>query len=84
MLTDLNKLVGLENRDAYEERNIKQDNPTWTEWDRFVKPEYKRIESTADDDSGEVLNWENDDWYFLRKVWICKCNTRTIKSIYSL
>lgn len=43
MLTDLNKLVGFEQRDAYEERNIRQDNPGWTEWDRFVKPEYKRI-----------------------------------------
>lgn len=61
MLTDLNKLVGFEQRDAYEQRNIRQDNPTWTEWDRFVKPEYKRIESTTEDDQGEVLNWENDD-----------------------
>jgi hypothetical protein len=43
MLTDLNKLVGYEQRDAYEERNLKQKNPFWTEWDRFVKPEYKRI-----------------------------------------
>jgi hypothetical protein len=51
MLTDLNKLVGFEQRDAYEERNIKQDNPLWTEWDRFVKPEYKRIESTTEDDN---------------------------------
>lgn len=43
MLTDLNKLVGYEQRDAYEERNLKQKNPFWTEWDKFVKPEYKRI-----------------------------------------
>ncbi len=50
MLTDLNKLVNYEQRDAYQERNIKQENPNWTEWDRFVKPEYKRIESTAGDE----------------------------------
>ncbi len=43
MLTDLNKLVGFEQRDAYEERNLKQKYPFWTEWDRFAKPEYKRI-----------------------------------------
>lgn len=61
MLTDLNKLVGIQQRDAYEQRNNKQQNPFWTEWDRFVKPEYKRIESNTQDDSNEVLNWENDD-----------------------
>lgn len=47
MLTDLNKLVGFESKDAYEQRNIKQQNPGWTDWDRFVKPEYKRIEATT-------------------------------------
>ena len=52
MLTDLNKLIAYEQRDAYEQRNIKVENPTWTEWDNFVKPEYKRIESQADNDDG--------------------------------
>lgn len=62
MLTDLNKLVGFEQRDAYEERTVKQENPTWTDWDRFVKPEYRRMENSPDnDEGGEVLNWENDD-----------------------
>lgn len=43
MLTDLNKLINFEQRDAYEERNQRVENPNWSEWDRFVKPEYKRI-----------------------------------------
>lgn len=38
MLTDLNKLISFEQRDAYEERNVKVQNPDWTDWDRFVKP----------------------------------------------
>ena len=38
MLTDLNKLVGFEERDAYEIKNQKDQNPNWTEWDNFVKP----------------------------------------------
>ena len=37
-LTDLNKLVAFEQRDAYEEKNEKTEHPEWTEWDRFVKP----------------------------------------------
>lgn len=62
MLTDLNKLVGFEQRDAYEERNVKNENPGWTDWDRFVKPEYRRMENSPDNIEGdEVLNWENDD-----------------------
>lgn len=48
MLTDLNKLIGFEQRDAYEERNVKVENPDWTDWDRFVKPEYRRIESAQE------------------------------------
>ena len=64
MLTDLNKLINFEQRDAYEEKNQKQENPEWTEWDRFVKPEYRRIENAQEnDDGGEVLNWEQDDWF---------------------
>lgn len=43
MLTDLNKLVAFEQRDAYEERNFKVVNPQWTEWDRFAKAEFRRI-----------------------------------------
>lgn len=62
MLTDLNKLIGFEQRDAYEDRNVKVENPNWTDWDRFVKPEYRRIESAQEnDEGGEVLNWEHDD-----------------------
>lgn len=62
MLTDLNKLIGFEQRDAYEDRNVKVENPNWTDWDRFVKPEYRRIESAQEnDEGGEVLNWEQDD-----------------------
>lgn len=52
MLTDLNKLVASEDRDAYDQRSKKVQNPGWTEWDRFVKPEYRRIESQADNDDG--------------------------------
>ena len=61
MLTDLNKLIGFEQRDAYEERSVKVENPEWTDWDRFVKPEYRRIESAQENEEGEVLNWEQDD-----------------------
>ena len=61
MLTDLNKLINFEQRDAYEERNVKTENPEWTDWDRFVKPEYRRIESAQENEEGEVLNWEQDD-----------------------
>ena len=42
-LTDLNKLLAFESRDAYEEKNEKTEHPEWTEWDRFVKPEYKKV-----------------------------------------
>lgn len=54
------------------------ENPDWSEWDRFVKPEYRRIESAQENEEGEVLNWEQDDWlaYFLSYV------TSYIKSIY--
>ena len=48
MLTDLNKLIGFEQRDAYDERNQRVEHPTWTDWDRFVKPEYARIESSQE------------------------------------
>ena len=61
MLTDLNKLIGFEQRDAYEERSVKVENPEWTDWDRFVKPEYRRIESAQENEEGDVLNWEQDD-----------------------
>ena len=30
MLTDLNKLISFEQRDAYEERSVKVENPDWT------------------------------------------------------
>lgn len=43
MLTDLNKLISFEQRDAYEDRNLRVENPDWTDWDRFVIPEYRRI-----------------------------------------
>jgi len=30
----------------------------WTDWDRFVIPEYRRIENMQEnDEGGEVLNW---------------------------
>jgi hypothetical protein len=61
MLTDLNKLTWYDDRNVYDERDIKQANPSWTEWDRFVKPEYKRIENSTEEENNEVLNWENDD-----------------------
>lgn len=62
MLTDLNKLISFEQRDAYEDRNMKVENPDWTDWDRFVIPEYRRIENMQEnDEGGEVLNWEHDD-----------------------
>ena len=62
MLTDLNKLIGFEQRDAYEDRNVKVENPHLTDWDRFVKTEYRRIKSAQENyEGGEVLNWEQDD-----------------------
>lgn len=62
MLTDLNKLISFEQKDAYEERNGKVENPDWSDWDRFVKPEYRRIESAQENEEGEeVLNMEQDD-----------------------
>ena len=62
MLTDINKLIAFEQKDAYEIRNLKNENPTWKEWDFFVKPEYRRIENAADneEDMGD-LHLENDD-----------------------
>jgi hypothetical protein len=37
------------------------ENPDYTEWERFVKPEYRRIESNADNDDGnEVLGVDDD------------------------
>ena len=60
-LTDLNKLVAFDQRDAYEQKNEKTQHPQWTEWDRFVKPEYKRVENAGQYDEGEeVINWEDD------------------------
>ena len=32
-------------RDTYEDKQFRNDHPDWTEWDRFVKPEYKRVEA---------------------------------------
>lgn len=49
-LTDLNKLVAFEQRDAYEQKNQKTQHPEWTEWDRFVKPEYKKMETQNNED----------------------------------
>ena len=43
-LTDLNKILAFEQRDAYEERNEKVAHPDWSDWEKFVKPEYKRVE----------------------------------------
>ena len=41
---------------------MKVENPDWTDWDRFVIPEYRRIENMQEnDEGGEVLNWEHDD-----------------------
>jgi serine/threonine-protein phosphatase 2A regulatory subunit B'' len=37
-LTDLNKLISFEQRDAFEDRNIRVENPDWTDWDRFAIP----------------------------------------------
>ena len=51
-MTNLNKLVAYEQRDAYAIRAQKLENPDYTEWERFVKPEYRRIESNADNDDG--------------------------------
>ena len=60
-LTNLNKLVAYEQRDAYQIRSEKMENPDYTEWERFVKPEYRRIESNADDGEGnEVLGVDDD------------------------
>ena len=61
-LTDLNKMLAYDQRDAYEERAEKTEHPDWTDWERFVKPEYKRVESGEDNqEEEEVLNWENDE-----------------------
>jgi serine/threonine-protein phosphatase 2A regulatory subunit B'' len=38
ILTNLNKLVAYEQRDAYAIRSEKVDHPDYTEWERFVKP----------------------------------------------
>ena len=60
-LTDLNKLVAFESRDAYEEKNEKTEPPEWTDGDRCVKPEYRRVENAGEyDDGEEMLNWEDD------------------------
>lgn len=51
--------MAYEQRDAYAIRADKVEHPEYTEWERFVKPEYKRIESQADnDDGGEVLGMD--------------------------
>ena len=56
MLTDLNKLIAFEQKDAYEIQNIKTKNPTWKQWDFFAKLEYQRIENAADnqEDMGDL------------------------------
>jgi serine/threonine-protein phosphatase 2A regulatory subunit B'' len=38
ILTNLNKLVAYEQRDAYAIRSEKAEHPDYTEWERFVKP----------------------------------------------
>ena len=47
-LTDLNKMLAYDQRDPYEESAEKKDHPEWTDWDKFVKPEYKRVESAEE------------------------------------
>ena len=44
-LTDLNKMLAFDQKDPYEDKAFKNDHPDWSEWDRFVKPEYKRVEA---------------------------------------
>jgi hypothetical protein len=59
--TDLNKMLSFDQRDPYEDRAFKNDHPEWSDWDRFVKPEYKRVEAMDENQGEDVLNWENDE-----------------------
>lgn len=44
-LVDLDKMQNYDSRDPYEERAEKNEHPDWTDWERFVKPEYKKVEA---------------------------------------
>lgn len=60
--TDLNKTQAYDQRDPYEERAYRNEHPNWSEWDKFVKPEYRRVENLDENPEGqEVINWENDE-----------------------
>lgn len=55
-------MLNYDQRDPYEDRTFKNQHPEWTDWDRFVKPEYKRVEALDENQGDEqVINWENDE-----------------------
>lgn len=41
-------MQAFDNRDPYEERAEKNEHPDWSDWERFVKPEYKRVEAAQE------------------------------------
>jgi len=54
-LSNLEKLVAFERKDAFSVASEKSDYPDFTEWDRFAMYEYKRL-SSEDDENEEVLS----------------------------
>jgi len=65
-LTNLNKFVAYEQRDPFMIRNEQNENPDFTEWDKFAQHEYIRLaleEENAENsgmlDSADL--WDGDE-----------------------
>ena len=50
-LTNLEKLIAYERKDAFAAASEKTDFPDYTDWDKFAMYEYKRL--SREDDGGE-------------------------------
>lgn len=55
-LTNLEKLIGYEQKDLFRENNERNDFPDYSDWDKFAMHEYRRLSSEDDDpENSDVL-----------------------------
>lgn len=56
-MTNLNKFVAYEQRDPFMIKNELQENPDFTEWDRFAQGEYIRL-ALEEENAENVINFD--------------------------
>ena len=54
-LTNLEKLIGYENKDVFKESKDREDYPDYSEWDKFAMYEYKRLSEEDDEEANDML-----------------------------